>query len=302
MARLRLIDVDRDPAAFISLRQAYEECLDGEEPQDPMLFEDRGEAAVEAVVDGAGTAIEARPAAPSSSAAPPDLQILHGEATAFAVAFRAALEAGRFQPLAELYDGGLARAYIPMGRERALLEQVLDAAASDPEVSTATMLSFAAGHGWQPFPGLDAEGAGERLLARLDAEDWLQDQIAQSGRGIPYLWPQPARVARVLLGLLSPWRLLVADVAPMRVVLEEWRRYGPYLGDRFDEERAGRLDRHIRFLSRPWMRAIYLDFSVEAALVTVPIYVLTLVFVVVFAYLFAELGVHNLMRLFLSAG
>lgn len=249
-ARLKQIDIDHDPSAFIRLRQAYEGCLNWEEPAPDLQQAPSGGC------DQTPVAAEADGSSPSVAG--------------FQAAFDRALSQGRFQSLADLYREGLVAGSIPLGQEAAAHAAVVAVGAKDLHTPFAEVRGFAEGHAWVPQrPGWRRRGEeyGEAYAARLEAEDWFADQLALS-RQRPdwfsiavwfFTWPSlgaaPPRLAKTLLGQLAPWRLSEDDAPLLKAALDAWRRHAPYLGERFDREQAARLDKRLAFLTRKgfWM-------------------------------------------------
>lgn len=270
-ARLKQIDIDRDPSAFIRLRQAYEGCLNWEEP---------------GIQDGQRAAMNAHRAAPQNEPVlqqgsslvqdPADAKVeadsSPSSAAGFQAAFDEALSQGRFRSLVDLYREGLVAGSIPLGQEAAAHAAVVAVGAADLQTPFADVRGFAEDHAWgSQRPGWRRKGEeyGEAYAARLEAEDWFAGQLALS-RQRPdwfsiavwfFTWPSlgaaPSRLAKTLLGQLGPWRLSEDDAPLLKAALDAWRRHAPYLGERFDPAQAERLDKRLAFLTRKgfWMNS-----------------------------------------------
>lgn len=250
-ARLKQIDIDRDPSAFIRLRQAYEGCLNWQEP-----------APVSQQAPSGGRDQTSTTAAVAEGPPP--------SAAGFQAAFDRALSQGRFLPLVDLYREGLVAGSIPLGQEAAAHAAVVAVGAKDLHTPFADVQRFAEDHAWgRQRPGWRRKGEeyGEAYAARLEAEDWFAGQLVLS-RQRPdwfsiavwfFTWPSlgaaPPRLAKTLLGQLAPWRLSEDDAPLLKAALDAWRRHAPYLGERFDPEHAQRLDKRLAFLTRKgfWM-------------------------------------------------
>lgn len=272
-ARLKGIDVDRDPAAFIRLREAFERCLRWEEP-----VEDDEEDFSDADFDPAphSRSFDQKPEQPplSSSPGPAELDQAVESPTAargftsmeaFDAAWARAAEQGRFEPMAALYQEGLVEGLIPLGLEHQAHAAAVIIGAGDLQTPFAEVRRFAEAHAWQPAAGAwrsREDDFGAVYAARRAAEDWLDEQIKLSRPKFSWIgaakwlfnwsWlgPSPVQAAKTVLGRTAAWRLRQEDVPQVQASLQALHRHAPYLGDRIDPRRTAQLEKRVEFLTR----------------------------------------------------
>jgi hypothetical protein len=235
-ARLRLIDADREPAAFQQLRAAYEAALRGAAAGPPP------------------TSDQARPA-PAAAAGPaaPE-EALDAELAAAVERCKAALNAGAVAPAAETLCR--VREALPLALADHLTVALAVVAMTQPDLPVATLrlvLRAAAQDEHEP----PAPGAGPHLAhvaARLRAERWYEALRAAArarprsrpGLAAGLLTARPARRWGWSYGWLLDWRPLLAGLGV----------HGRWLPGRFDPravELARRLDAR-----RPWVLGVAL--------------------------------------------
>lgn len=273
-ARLKSIDVDRDPAAFIRLRLAYERCLEWEGPRADDSDDDYWD---ELDFDAPLESPEAKDAEARGPPPPFGAELAHAEdehrhhapdrasVEAANAAWLKAEAEGDFETLEALYLRGLVAGFIPLGEEHYDHATVVRVGAEDLDRPFSDIQRFALAHDWPLSPAARRRGAaefGDVYAARLAAEDWYEGQVNLSRDSIAWyclpkwlftwtgLAPSPSRAARVLLGKVAPWRLREEDAPLLKAALDALRRHAPYLGKRFNPKRAARLDRRVDFLLR----------------------------------------------------
>ncbi len=275
-ARLKQIDVDRDPAAFIRLREAYESCLRWEEPNEGYDDVDWDWPDVDETASSSHSPSETETAEVQAAPVEPSVDLLADHAPdqrlntyrsveAYNEAFAQAWGEGRFEPLARLYIEGLVNGQIPVGQEQNAHAVVVRRGAEDMRTPFAEIRRFAEAHAWEQSRAAWLRGSddfGEVYAARRAAEDWLEEQTRLSRPQFSWIdlarwlinwsWlgPSPARAAQVLLGRIAPWRLREEDAPQVQASLEALRRHAPYLGDRFNSQRTAQLEKRVEFLTR----------------------------------------------------
>ncbi len=261
-ARVRAVHPDRDAAGFMRLRAAYEEALQWAQTLDETQDDAQGEWFPERDVfppdELFPPPVLPEPAPPRRKAPrieapdpsewgaiilpPPEMITPAAETAAFVKGFEDARAAGRLPALLDRYRVGLARGLIPLGQERARLEQVLEAALADPEAAPEDLRALSAtacGVRDVPVRLLDA------LTARLDAESWYAEVLELSRRHIPLFGRRSARIAHMLLAAWAPREFRPRDIEPIRAELAALRLHAPLLGERVDPGRADLLHQRI---------------------------------------------------------
>jgi hypothetical protein len=235
VARLKTLDVDRDPAAFMRLREAFDEAL--------------GNVAV-----AAGAGDDATPPAepplearfepgPAERAAPERVDgVPYGALELFEAAFEALIECGETREAAAALEKALAQGVVPFGAEGALVRALVACTLVDATLSPAEL------------DGIAATFDASEVRERADALRWYAALKADAARGngifgayARYL-SRPTRVARAMFR--EKHDLLSTDLPALRTQVVKLRRYERWLPAEIDPEKAERklhgLERSLR--------------------------------------------------------
>jgi hypothetical protein len=235
VARLKTLDVDRDPAAFMRLRRAFDEAL--------------GNLALE-VVAGDDDAPPVEPYAearfepePVARAAPERIDgVPYGALELFGAAFNVMIESGETRPAAAALEEALAQGIVPFGAEGALVRALVACALADATLSPAEL------------DGIAATFDASEVRERADALRWYAGLRADAVRGdgvfgayARYL-SRPTRVARSMFR--EKHDLFSTDLPALRVQVGKLRRYARWLPAEIDPDKAERklvgLERSLR--------------------------------------------------------
>lgn len=234
--RLKAIDIDADPHAFIALREAFTLALDALtrpiSPPEPRAAQPAQEP-------------------PSPSPVADDVQALSTQ-TAFDALYSRAVSQSEFGQLLRLYREGLAKGLIPLGQEHSRLADVVRLALDDATLRPSDLADLATLCRLDGDVGSNLPDALERgLRGRLDAEAWWERQIRLARAWVPIREPFPSRGARFIVGRWAAWRLMGGDAPWVQALIDAYRRHGPHLGPRFDADRAAKLKRRIDWVLNP---------------------------------------------------
>jgi len=267
-AKLRSIDSDRDPAAFIQIRQAYEAAL---------AWSSRPKARMTAVVERAKAAEEEPSAEPMLEtgpgpqpaplpeparrpvAAPPAEALLTpGEEDIAAFAdFEKAIAEKRTRDAARMLDRLVARGLIGLGSERLLLYRLAELAVHDFSLSAAEFALLIRKLGYADIPpGRDDTADLRRKVGfRLTADAWLQHLQATAAKRAWGKVRDDVRIARLFLGRRGLWRKFAGlKNGRMLRFIEEYQRHLPWMSDPLDAGRMERIDARYKKLYRRWRR------------------------------------------------
>ena len=243
VAKLRAIDVEREPAAFIRLREAYEGAFAAsasgeidddtetddnlaEPPEETMLAEET----VDVVPMREATLPEPRPL-PLPPAPPVDIEF--DEDPEWAI--DDALEGGSVAAAWQVFEHAMATGAISLREQVTLTRKLVAAALDDTGAgSAATFRTIIATVGASKS-GRNDELADyrERITARLQAEEWL-DQLDQKAKKRAFgAHRYNILAARVLLGTKPKYRRSHAMLNALQQLLVEYRRHGQFLAGRF---------------------------------------------------------------------
>jgi hypothetical protein len=223
-ARLKTLDVEADPAAFMRLRQAFDDALAGETEQ----------RSFEAHVAMPEPIPQARSVPESAEIALP--YNAYGQARA---AFEALIERGETRAAAATLESMIAQGIAPLGAVDELVQALAQCALADPGVPVDVLDAIARTFGARDV-GERADGL--RWYARLEA-----DAARGRGlRGIParYL-RRRMRVARFIMAGKN--NLVSSDVPLLRAEVRAFRRYEPWLASAVDLDA---LERKIAGIQR----------------------------------------------------
>jgi hypothetical protein len=255
-ARLKKLDLDKDPAAFARLREALEWALaeidDGASPQfQPFRARssepDTGQDVWKPIDDVSWDPVLRRSDETAagdvvSMAAPEWLDISTSERTLLD-AFEGAL--GRRDTAAAL--ALFYRALLPLQDALAQLDRLFALLVEDTTVEPAAFRDLASTFGWDR-PAQESGTSSElrqRVLARLAAEDWYDSLVAAAAPRAP-VSRKHAKVARLMLRRIGRYRTPRVDSAELKTRLDELRIHQAWLRDRIDPAWASTLEKRWR--------------------------------------------------------
>lgn len=262
-ARLKTLDVDGDPAAFMRLRSAYEAALfasratfDSFDNSDDFGGSDDFDDLETAPTPSLGPP-QALP--PETSDDAPEWQASGPAFTRFCIAFEAALGAGNTGEAGKALRMAMAQGTLPLGLEEdyaaRFLASARDDAALSPEALAETVAMF----------GVAAEHCGysrlaplfDDIRARIEALRWFAAINATAARGDDAgiggllrrsFYPR-IRAARALRAGRAH-KLRKRDLTPARGQLNAALLHAPWLGERLDlarfEAELGERERHFQ--------------------------------------------------------
>ncbi len=248
-ARLKAIDIDGDPAAFMRLRSAFEAALaatcdtDVQRPERRRNRDD-GVSVTGDEQDRATLPLPSSPAPGESPAAP--WEELPGTAfAAFSATFRTALDAGDSRDAGRALRIAMAQGILPLGLEEDFAARFLAGTQDDPTLSPEALTEFIAMFGVAAdecgYPRLAALFDGMR--ARIAALRWYADLQAVARRGetglTGLLRRQFSRPIRVALAVRDATleRLGKRDLPQARIAIATAHQHAPWLDARLDLER-----------------------------------------------------------------
>ena len=277
--RLRLIDTDRDIAAFQRLRQAFEAALEQTQTQPQPQTQTQRRSVPPPIEEAAWPDVEAPTATPSfemrTHGASEDLRERAGDARPEPGAPPDAADVPRddFQRMTlrariqlALREGDVETAFAAL---REVLSAGLLPPTDAPEI--AHVMAAAVDHrslpgdrfrlmaeqlGWnRPTFGVGNADLHEKVVERYEAEVWFDRlaQLAASSRSNSWSdvwseswsesWADHHRrwLARLLLGGASGWRLYFIFTSYLRTQLDAYDRFAPWLHDRIDQRRLAWL-------------------------------------------------------------
>jgi hypothetical protein len=246
-ARLKTADTEGDPAAFMRLRQAYEDALaDADDDFEPVRLPPAA-AAANPVGEGVAAVTEERGELPGDDIA------------AFDAAFSSALGAVDTRAALAAVKTALAQGVVPLGGESRVLRALVSCGLDESDVSLETLeeMERLAGRGQAP-PGSGALAKlWPDLRAKVEALRWLRQIEAAARRGDGRLFPRSdARVARAILGG-SLRRLRRRDHAALRKQIAEARRHLFWLEVKLDIDR---MDNRLTRRERWWIGLLAAEF------------------------------------------
>jgi hypothetical protein len=257
--RLRLIDADRDIAAFQRLRRAFEAALAqiGTPPQREGAPPPLAGAAPDVDVPpgtpsrpGAVPESEAEAGAPFDAADAPSEDI---ELTTIRARVHQALREGDVEIAFAALKEALSAGFLPPVDAPEIV-RVMAAAVDDRSLPGDRFRMMAEQLGWsRPAFGIGDAQLREKVVARYDAEVWLDGlrQAASGARSVSWADHHRRWLAHLLLGGVSGWRLYFVFTGYLRDQLEAYDRFAPWLHDRVDQRQLAWL--RSKLLSR-WSR------------------------------------------------
>ena len=232
-ARLKAIDVDADPAAFMRLREAFEAELAGAAPAEA----------------GAEPALEQRSdryVAPPTEKVVPEraIAVPYGALSEASATFEALIEAGATREAAAFLERILAQGIVPLGGEDAFVRTLTACALADDALSADELLAIAA-----TFHAAEARERADALRWRAGIET-----AAARGKGIRGSWARygraRTRIARALLTGLTKHDLWSGDLPALRIEVSLAARYARWFPDFVDAVKAEKalvlLERSLR--------------------------------------------------------
>jgi hypothetical protein len=279
-ARLRVIDPDRDPAAFQTLRAAYERALfqgamqarraaqaaQAQQaqvrtpPPEPRAEDEPPKSeppAPQPVVEPPAP----KPLPPAPTAAPPPSPE-EVERQELVRAINAALQRGDTLAALDDFDRAQARGLVRLGERDVALQGIMRAVVGDRMLSAETYLAVVKRVGWDALPTA-YEAASEvrrAATARAEAEAWYADLAGWADRADPLrmtfkdplagvaVWIRRRRErATSQLLLHGRWFLLsTATVAALKAKLQLYQHYKGWVGQRFQDRDIARAQSLLR--------------------------------------------------------
>jgi hypothetical protein len=291
-ARLKKLDPDREPAAFARLRDAFERALTeaargadrrsvaDSETTTAAAHED--DPAEDGATGGSQTpadddesahspaedvepAEDAEPAEdPPEEAFQPNFQTWaptpdHDEVRdrALLIALDGALRRCDGNEAVELYYRAAATGALSLEGGSEVVAQVLDVAVDDLSLSPAAFRHLARTVGLDTPQSRAPVSANlrQRVLARLAAEDWYDDVVAQAQR--KWRKGRPARrrakLARLLLGRIGRYWHPRVDKDALKSWLDQYHSHKAWLGERIDPAWIRTLEGRLRRREIFWL-------------------------------------------------
>jgi len=267
-ARLKKLDIDRDPAVFVRLREAYEWALaeidDGASPlfqpsparssepdagqdawEDSGFLQPIGDVSRDPVLRNSD-----EPTPDDVSTATPDWLDLPASGRSVHDAFEGALERRDGAAALSLFNS----AALPLQDALAQIDRLFALLLDDTTVEPAAFRELASTFRWDrpaEDPGTSAE-LRQRVLARLAAEDWYDSLVAAAAPRAP-VTRKRAKVARLLLRRIGWYRTPRVDRPELKARLDEFRIHQTWLGDRIDPAWANTLHKRWRRREIFWL-------------------------------------------------
>jgi hypothetical protein len=273
--RLRALDPDRDPAAFLRLRAAYERALAmaaaAARKEQPRPGIDVAPHAETLVPSAPAMELLPPPAGPASHSMP--LLALAREPTpeerdrvAAVQDIDAALSANDALAALVRLNSSLAKGQLHIADREYFLENIMRRAVQDHGIGPRPYLQLLHEVGWDIIPGARevVTPARRAALSRADAERWYLDMQAKAARRY-WIWnipgvrkvraawrtsAQDATGARVLLGGHS----LRISPAGLKRVFSLYRHYGFWIAHRFEPSNVARAQAILE--REKWLRPI----------------------------------------------
>lgn len=236
--RLKSIDADRAPEAFMRLRQAYEEAVEtaaADANSDDIPHAEPHTSFADVLRDVPAPV-------PPPVLVPHEERVPYGALDAFRAAFEALIEEGHTREAGATLEGALAQGLVPLGRSTEFVSVLAVCALADPTLAPDELDVL--GRAFRA-PDLRERAQGLRWLARIEAD-------ARAG---PFGWMwsrwvrRRSRVARAVL-IQKDQNVLSSDLTLLRAETGNASRYAQWLGGRIDaallESKVANLERILR--------------------------------------------------------
>ena len=255
VAKLRAIDAEHDPAAFIRLREAYERALaacasgaiDDDEPDEDF-------AAVQQETALAAEGIEITPPhevtaakAPLPAPTPPSpVELDIEDDPEWAIDDALENEGEGVAAAWQIFEHAMATGAIGLREQVTLTRKLVAAALDDTQPGSAAVFRSIIAVVGASKSGRNDELTDyrDRITARLQAEDWL-DQLEQRAKQRA-VGAQRFNItaARILLGIKPKYRRSNALLNGLKQLLADYRRHDRWLAGRLGE-RAAWLEKRL---------------------------------------------------------
>jgi hypothetical protein len=265
--RLKSINADHDANAFMRLREAFETACEAAR----VLAEGSALDSNEATGDQPVTLVESEaesdwPPSPdwedealTSSQADPVTQanqdLPYYAFASFREDFNALAGAGISRAAAELLRTALAEGVVPLGQEKALVQQLAACAINDATLSLEELEGLCAAFGSAGMAG-DRDEPMQIVRAEADALRWQERILHDARLGDVKLMGWALRLymrrVRIAYAIRNPEfaDLLTRDLAALRIEVTRARRYADVVSDRFDvpalEAKLANLEQNLR--------------------------------------------------------
>ena len=248
-ARLKSLDIDREPAAFMRLRQAYEQALEDACPEarDPeqdtwQCCDGDCDASPAGTDDRTAEAPEPVPAPLGHNVREADRRVPYAALAQFRAEFYDLVNAGDTKAAVAALASALANGIVPLGAEAEYLRAAAVCARTDMALAPDMLIEIARmfGGGAARFNDPLSEFARE-FHEKAEAMRWLARVEQDSARGdrLFGLWARYARrrtrVARAILDIANT-NLLSSDLPELRAEVDNARRYAPWLAGKIVPE------------------------------------------------------------------
>ena len=269
--RLRAIEGDRDGAAFMRLRQAFEAALAWARQGEghPSVAPERiaADRPLPRMRDVTATA-------QSAGVAAPDEQGAEAETASALADCRRAIGAGDTEAAFGLVQAASVKGLIPLAEGSEVFAELMALALGDRGLSAERLREMVRWGNWDAGGG--ADDLRDAVLTRLEGEEWHAGLVAAAARDRAWFLARRAAYrgpggihllkrhqderadARLFLGL-SPRLSYYFATVPwyVELLLARYAFYEPWVGDRFDGKRIGWLR---KVTSRPRWKARVIDF------------------------------------------
>ena len=255
VAKLRAIDVEREPAAFIRLREAYEGALaagaNGESDEDAEWDEDFAEAQdetalAEEAVDIAPHARGARGRSFSGPPPAPPAEIEIEKDPEWAI--DNALEKDGVVAAWRVFEHAMATGAIGLGQEAALMNRLVAAALDYRGPGSAAFFRSIIATLGATKPSRDDDLADLRTIIteRLAAEKWLDEIENNAGQRAFGKRKFVVLASRILLGRKRRYRRRQALLSAMQRLLGEYHVHHFWLHPRLGAEHMAALEKRLQ--------------------------------------------------------
>lgn len=257
VAKLRRIDVEHEPAAFIRLREAYERALaacasgaiDDDEPAEDFVETREETAPVDEIIDIAParalTLAKAQPL-PVPAPLPPPVKIEIEEDPEWAI--DDALEKGGVVAAWQIFEHAMATGTIRLGQEAALMNRLIAATLDNRGPGSAAFFRSVIATLGATKPSRDDDLADFRtcITERLAAEKWLDEIEDNAGRRAFGKRKFIVLASRILLGRKSRYHRSHALLSAIKRLLGEYRVHHFWLDPRLGAEHMAGLEKRLQ--------------------------------------------------------